>query len=409
MAKKITGRIQALDSKYTGEENRQQEWAASSLRWEPAKFYAEQSRMFKFYGYYCDSEQLKENDLIPWMKANGYSEDDVDFIESAPHYIPCNTASKLARMLNLGMPDKHPKADEYFASKTFGSVAPPLTASEFIREELSKALSENRQTYKKNEVDPEAPQTDVLNVQDKIAEKVNKAIILPLDAMLDDWIRAGADKPISKLNVHSMLLEQNIPAVGCKSIFKWLDHQIDDLQGALDKRSEEHSVGYSYLPAKEIRRRVELLNEMRSDVDAFVGHKKATRKARVKKEKPAQKQVERMKFLSSSAEFKVTSVPPVTIPGSHKLYTFNVKYRILSVYSSQSEKGLQVKGTTVINYDEASAIAYKLRKPELTLPIVTGKSDKQVEKALTELTTKPIKPNGRINSDTIILRVIDTK
>ena len=49
----------------------------------------------------------------------------------------------------------------------------------------------------------------------------------------------------------------------------------------------------------------------------------------------------------------------------------------------------------------------RLRKPEDFLHIVQSKSLKLIDKAWATLTTKESKPNGRINADCILIRVVD--
>ena len=47
-----------------------------------------------------------------------------------------------------------------------------------------------------------------------------------------------------------------------------------------------------------------------------------------------------------------------------------------------------------------------LRKPEDVLPQILTKTEKQIDKILSELTTKVKVPTGRINKDCILLRVL---
>jgi hypothetical protein len=49
----------------------------------------------------------------------------------------------------------------------------------------------------------------------------------------------------------------------------------------------------------------------------------------------------------------------------------------------------------------------KLRKPDEFLPFVLNKTVKQIDTEWKKLTTKSSTPNGRLNNDTILLRVMD--
>ena len=94
------------------------------------------------------------------------------------------------------------------------------------------------------------------------------------------------------------------------------------------------------------------------------------------------------------------------IPGKETLYVYNVKNRKLTMYKTNSTKGFEVSGTTVKNICDTSKTA-TLRKPDEILPLVLNKTMKQIDKQVWDtLTTKISVPNGRINADCILLRVL---
>jgi hypothetical protein len=68
--------------------------------------------------------------------------------------------------------------------------------------------------------------------------------------------------------------------------------------------------------------------------------------------------------------------------------------------------GLSVKGTTVIGIDSTASMKKTLRKPEASINTMLTSSKIQLKKFMDTLTTKPTEANGRINIDTILLRVI---
>lgn len=80
---------------------------------------------------------------------------------------------------------------------------------------------------------------------------------------------------------------------------------------------------------------------------------------------------------------------------------------MLTEYVSSSTSGFEVKGTSIKNIDVEQSKSVRLRKPELFLPIVLSKTVKQISNEWGKLTTKSSVPNGRINKDTILLRVMD--
>jgi hypothetical protein len=89
-----------------------------------------------------------------------------------------------------------------------------------------------------------------------------------------------------------------------------------------------------------------------------------------------------------------------------RLYVFNSKTREITEYVSGTTNGFSIKGTTLQGVDDTSR-KIRLRKPADFLTIVQSKSIKQIDNAWSKLTTKESKPNGRINADCVLMRVVD--
>jgi hypothetical protein len=127
---------------------------------------------------------------------------------------------------------------------------------------------------------------------------------------------------------------------------------------------------------------------------------------RKRKEKPAGIQVAKMQYLADFPELKLTSIHPTKIVGASQLWTYNTKNKKLAVYYATSSKGFTVKGTSIQGWDPESSAQNGLRKPSVTIEEVMSGGKPQLQKLLSKLTTITTKPNGRVNSDTILLRVL---
>ena len=146
---------------------------------------------------------------------------------------------------------------------------------------------------------------------------------------------------------------------------------------------------------------------MLSDLDRLKAAAKATRVTKVRGPKSADKQVAKVQYKKEDNEFKLVSIPPIKIVGQVRLYTFNVKYRVITEYVTQSAAGFEISGSTIKNFDKVNSRCRSLRKPNEFLPELFDRTPKQIDKAWKDLTTKERVPNGRLNSDTILLRVMD--
>ena len=145
-----------------------------------------------------------------------------------------------------------------------------------------------------------------------------------------------------------------------------------------------------------------------SDIERYVNNKKVTkvRKPREKKAKSAVDLVKNLKYQKEEPSLKIVSVHPTELVGCTQLWTYNTKYKKLSRYDSVGPAGIQVKGTTLIGYDVETSMSKGLRKPEASIQALLGAGKVSLRKLMEEIKTVESKPNGRINQDTILLRVI---
>jgi len=65
-----------------------------------------------------------------------------------------------------------------------------------------------------------------------------------------------------------------------------------------------------------------------------------------------------------------------------------------------------VKGTSIKGFDEKLSYSMSLRKPSDVISAIVTKTDKQRDKIIDALTTKRKEANGRINDQTLILKVL---
>ena len=64
------------------------------------------------------------------------------------------------------------------------------------------------------------------------------------------------------------------------------------------------------------------------------------------------------------------------------------------------------KGSSIINFAEAKSVSKKLRKPEVMLPEVLSGGKVFLRNVIESIRAVESQLNGRINADTILLRII---
>jgi hypothetical protein len=85
---------------------------------------------------------------------------------------------------------------------------------------------------------------------------------------------------------------------------------------------------------------------------------------------------------------------------------YNTKTRKLGCYVADDAGGLSVKGSSLLNFTESKSVSKKLRKPEATLPEVLKGGKVYLRNALDNIKAVATPLTGRINSDTILLRIV---
>lgn len=129
------------------------------------------------------------------------------------------------------------------------------------------------------------------------------------------------------------------------------------------------------------------------------------RKPRKKKNKPAQMQIKNLKFKESDSTLKLVSILPTAIIAAPTLITFNTESRKVAIYYAKNTDGLSVKGTTIQNFDPEKSKMKTLRKPEEIIEHLIGTSVNRFEKVFVGIKAKESVPNGRLNEDTLLLKV----
>ena len=386
----------------------------------------EHSRSFYYDNY-------KPADLYPhtykWMEANGYSKDDIKSAKAAPNHTLSITAAIIAKQLLDGMPDYSEKENEYFESLpgTMGSKKP---ASEFLKKKIEDCITVGKTVVveKKKEEKAKA-NVYVPTIQERLQEQAFKQ-----SEAIDEWLEVYITDP-KNFDPKGFDFKKHFSSTGVtqaharklKGFYADYLADYDELErmptaGQL-KKMDEHTQdqwaqlkeGYSHIKKADMKKIRTAIEELMTALDFLIESAKATRKPRKAKPKSATKLVEKLKFCKTDDKYQVASVSPDQIVGASELWVFNVKTRKLGKYVAKNidpkgmqraGSGLSVKGTTIIDYDEAQSIQKTLRKPAEQLKEFKGAGKVKLRKFLDEIKTTDTKLNGRCNPDTVLLKVV---
>jgi hypothetical protein len=241
----------------------------------------------------------------------------------------------------------------------------------------------------------------------EIVKERTSDFIGEVEAVLDDFFN-GVYQDSDNYSVYAEMVKSDLNSFSANSVLKYYQPQLAELQELVIKKTPELVEGYSHLSIPRRKAHLKLVQAIVDDAERYVLSKKAVRKPSKPRVKSADKQVSKLNFARDSKEYKITSINPTLIVGANRLYTFNVKYRTITEYVTESPKGFEVRGSTVYGIDLSRSRATRLRKPGEQLSTFLTKTPTAINKFWNGLTTKTTSDvKGRINKDTILLRALD--
>ena len=257
------------------------------------------------------------------------------------------------------------------------------------------------QVVEEPEIAEDTPQKVVVSIQDRISSRASE-LIGELEGELDVFYKEG----VIQFDVKKWSLEKGIKPQVAKRITEHFRPQYEEICEALEGKDADLVEAYKGWRKPVLKILSLFLKKIIDHLDESAAAQVSIRKPRKKKEKPAHVLVSKMKYKVEDKDLNITSVQPKDIIHASQLWVYNCKYRNLSVYISLGNSGLSVRGTTITGYDADSSITKKLRKPEQVIPIVLNEGKVGLRKVMGAIKTAENKANGRINEESILLRII---
>ena len=245
-----------------------------------------------------------------------------------------------------------------------------------------------------------------LSPKEKLDRKIRNTIMQEISDLEDEWID-GKDVTI---NLYNRFKFHGLSGSATILVRETIERWLLDYEDAYHKRCEQAVEGYSHLKKSELNRRIKACQDMLADLDRIKFASKASRNIKVSRPMAADKQVARVQYKKEDDDFKIMSIHPIQVIGKQRLYIFNTKYKELSYYETESPRGFEISGSTIKNFNKELSGKFKLKKPLEVFPTILAKNFNQISKFLDEKlvgNTKRKEANGRINKETILLRVLD--
>ena len=344
-----------------------------------------------YYRLESSGKDLKPK-VINWMGHNGYSKDLISQFKKTKDNRCSVTVGAIAANLLKGMPAQ--RADFNDGRDTV----------EWLRNAITRIVEEG-----KNDIeDEEGAEVKPTIAQPSIQERVRDAAYAMTEEIEDAIESFSADPDAfdpKAFKILNLLRGRQVKAAHARIIKGFYQRQHDEFVEAATTKDEQLKEGYSHLSKANLKKITVFYHEILSACDMLAQEAKINKKPRAKKPTDKAKVVAKMKYLKQDDKLKLVSVSPVDIIGAKELWVFNTKTRKLGKYVTTEFSDLNVKGTTITGFDEHKSIAKTLRKPEDQLKEFKSAGKVALRKFLDDIKAVDIKLNGRINEDTILLKV----
>jgi len=361
--------------------------------WDENQFLRYFHSAMKYYRMEASGKELKVK-VIDWMGKNGYDKTTIQSFKKTKDNRCSLTVGSIAACLLKGMQSTRPDFNNGRDTATW------------LGAEIANIIDEG-----KNDIDE-----DAVVVDDKpavytpsIQERTRDAALLMTEEIEDAYESYQADpenfdpKAFKMLN---LLKGKGAKAAHARIIRDFYAGDLAELNELASGQGDEQlKEGYKHRTRKQIKNFIAFLQEIESACNMLMQEAKVNKKPRKTKAVSKDKLVAKLKFKKTDEPLKLVSVNPADIIGAQELWVFNSKTRKLGKYVAEEFKELGVKGTTITGFSEMKSVQKTLRKPVEQLAAFKAAGKVVLRKFLEDINAVDTKMNGRLNEETLLLKV----
>ncbi len=358
--------------------------------WSADQFSKHFRHSMEYYRLEFSGRDLKPK-IINWMSQAGYTKDIIAQFKKTKDTRCSVTMGAIAANLLKGMP---------IARADFNDGR---STSQWLGEKINEVLIQGKDDIEE-EVADQKNTVPVVSIQDRVREAT-----YAMTDEIEDAIESFSADPETfdpkAFKVLNVLRGKQAKAAHARIIRDFYQRQHDEYIELQDGKCDQLKEAYSHLSKAQVKKIILFYHEVLSACEMLMQEAKVNRKPRAKKSKPVEKIVEKLKYCKGNEPLKLVSISPADIVGAKELWVFNIKTRKLGKYVTSEFSELSVKGTSITGFDEHKSVQKTLRKPEEQLKEFKSAGKVALRKFLEDIKAVDIKLNGRINEDTILLKV----
>jgi hypothetical protein len=360
--------------------------------WDTNQFLRHFHSSMAWYRLESSNKELKPK-VIDWMGRIGCTKEDISAFKKTKDNRCGTTMGAIAACLIKGMPAVR---EDFNDGKD---------SSAWLRAEIARVISEGKDDKDDSDVVVEVKK-DVYTPS--IQERVREASMLMTEE-IESAIETFQTDPEAfdpkAFKVLNVLKAKQAKAAHTRIIKSFYERDLNELVEAATTKDEQLKEGYSHLTKVQLKKITAFYQEVVSACDMLGQEAKVNRKPRAKKPTDKSKVVGKLKYMKTNEPLKLVSINPEDIIGAQELWIYNSKTRKLGKYVAEEFKELGVKGTTITGFSESKSIQKTIRKPEEKIKEFKAAGKVALRKFLDDISATDARMNGRINEETILLKV----
>lgn len=366
------------------------DWSGSES-WSIDKFYAHFHRSSLYYRSEYGGKELKPQ-VIKWLTQKDVDKSIITLFKRTKDWRCHLTMGIIASCLLKGMPEQR---NDFNNGKN---------TADWLLAEVHKVIDSGDYDAEEATAD-NANITIQPNIQERLRE-VALAMTEDIESAIESWQTDPEAFEPKAFKVLNLLKGKDAKAAHARIIRDHYTSGLAELEelasGSADEQLRE---AYSHRSKKNIRKLIDFYTEVNSSCNMLMQESKINRKPRAKKTVPAEKIVSKLKYRKSDEPLKLVSINPTDIISAKELWVYNTKTRKLGKYVAAEFGELGVKGTSVTGFSEHLSVQKTLRKPAEQLKEFKTLGKVALRKFLDEIKATDTKMNGRLNEETILLKV----
>lgn len=333
----------------------------------------ELARSLTWYNYMCDHDEAREY-IIDYLKANK-KDSLVKQIKRVPNSRLPVTAAWVFRLVMRG-------------AKLEGDSV----------EQAMKLLQNSFKYMEEEKKEEDIGLIEKPTIQDRIADKMSEYI---------GDIENIIDNPPADFSMYKHLTSTEFPAKLTTKVAEYYKPLVVELAEAVLGKDEQVREGYKNFTKAQLKERLALYSMIVEDCERYSGNIKKSRAPRKSKPITAEKKLKHFKYLKEDNSLKLKSVNPETILGAQELWTYNNKYKVLTVFRARGPAGLDVNRMSITGYDTEGSVSKRIgRKTEDVLNRVLTGGKIVLRKIFEEISSDNIEVNDRLNTNTILIKTV---